>query len=332
VTPPLLRAGLTALVVFTMLLFAGCQVAFDCARDSGSQACRDSQTAAQQGLQTAVAERAAQAQQTAEAYARAQANQLVDQAKQQAATAAARAQATAAAAILDTVRGVQSGQPPTGDFAFVRLPVELSDKDYVNWYGNTEFAFAATNAIDPTSKDRKPGIYDRTQGLHSGIDFVVPNNTTIVNPVNATGKVVNRTYLQKDQQVNEPGSWGAGPYSILLDYGSYRVLFGHMSPMDFPEMGKSISVGETVGRTGKDENNLYHLHLEVIPPGTDRSRVNPVPFFTVVRPQLDARARGDGAAFHPREDGQWQTPDSQPDIHPCGPLLNSDLPGHEDPC
>lgn len=205
----------------------------------------------------------------------------------------------------------ESGPRPV----FEKSPVPLDKVRFINWYGNTKFAY-----------DHRHEYYDELQGLHSGIDFAVPIGTAITSVVDRTGKIM---------AVNgEPYDYKAGPGSILVDYGEFLVLYGHTSRDNVPEVGDEIKPDEIVGYTGADAGGFEHLHLEVIKkdPGwnslpvdkqaTTRPgniRTNPVPYLNPeLRKQLAEKESGE---FHPTSENVWQTPDDQPDIDPGGLYL-----------
>jgi hypothetical protein len=192
---------------------------------------------------------------------------------------------------------------------FEELPVPLNQVTWIQWYGNTEFAYGNRE------------LYRELQGLHSGLDFCVPTGTPIVSTVNQTGEVISLD--------GKPYDYKAGPGSILIDYGDFIVLYGHTSGSDV-KLGDDIEPGQIVGYTGSD-GTTEHLHMEVIlkdatweqlpldkkastRPGSVRT--NPVPFLSPeLRKVLDDKPSGE---FHPTDDGRWLTPDDQPDITPGG--------------
>jgi murein DD-endopeptidase MepM/ murein hydrolase activator NlpD len=180
----------------------------------------------------------------------------------------------------------------------------------INWYGNTEWAFQNRGAY-----------YSQLQGIHSGIDFIVPAGTPITSAINRRGKVISID--------NQPYDYKAGPHNILVDYGDFLVLYGHMSPNTPHQVGDPIDPGSIIGNSGTD-GTTPHLHMEVIrkhpewdslPPEKQtvsrpgNIRTNPVPYLSPeVQKELEQKQWD---AFHPTPDGKWQNPSDQPDIDPA---------------
>lgn len=219
-----------------------------------------------------------------------------------------------------TTQVADSAAPPGQDvppFQLPALPIAFDSINYINWYGNTNFAY-----------QNRTTIYSALQGLHSGIDFIAPYGTPIKSVVNRSGAVVSIN--------NEPYDYRTGPGNLLIDYGEFLVLYGHIQNAHFPDaikIGAVVVPNDTIAYVGADTAGLIHLHLEIIrknPPASGAPggrpgyiRTNPVPFFSSnTLDQLTQKAQGIGATFHPIPSvTKWQTPNDQPDIIPGGPLL-----------
>lgn len=212
-------------------------------------------------------------------------------------------------------RPIETG--PLG-FIITSSPVPMDKVTWFNWYGNTETAYR-----------KRDELYSKLQGLHSGLDFGVPDGTPITNTIDRPGVIASID--------GSPYYYGAGPYSILVDYGDFLILYGHTSDTEKldPEVkvGDTVNPGDLIGYTGTD-NRYPHLHMEVIKKNPEWDslpdeqkkkkrpgdiRTNPAPYLSPkLREQVEAEARD---KFHPTDDGRWQTPDDQPDIVPGGPYL-----------
>jgi murein DD-endopeptidase MepM/ murein hydrolase activator NlpD len=205
---------------------------------------------------------------------------------------------------------------PPDQFALTDSPVPMSRVTFVNWYGNTEYAYK-----------NRDHLYSELQGLHSGIDFSVPLRTPISSVANRQG-----TILSID---NKPFDFGAEPHNVLVDYGPLLVLYGHSVAADGVKVGGTVKPGDLVAYSDSD-GALEHLHFEVIRknegwdtlPDREKAarrpgdvRTNPVPFL----PQSLLREIAGGSfvwdGFHPTPTRVWQIPEDQPDISPGGPYL-----------
>ena len=213
---------------------------------------------------------------------------------------------------------------PTASFAIVAQPVPIDRVTWFNWFGATEYAWA------DHLKDEKNREYEALQGLHSGLDFLVPLETPIVNCVNQTGRVISVS--------NSPLDYKADPHNVLVKYDEYLVLYGHTSPNRLPAVGSEIRPGERVASSGtntrpEDGPGTPHLHLEVIPIDDDwrklpadqqarrkpgNNRINPLPFFSAeLQKQLMAVSLKKDRMHYPSEH-QWGKPEVQPTITPGG--------------
>jgi murein DD-endopeptidase MepM/ murein hydrolase activator NlpD len=212
----------------------------------------------------------------------------------------------------------------TGAFQFTDLPVPSSALTRVAWYGNTDFAYANRSVY-----------YSSLQGLHDGVDFIVPYGTEITSVVNRRGKVI--------AVKNAPYAWAKpcncpAEINVAVDYDTFIVLYGHTSPNGLPSLGAWIEPGQRVAYSGTD-GHLEHLHLEVIlkddswprlppekqaitKPGNERT--NPVPMFTPAAIEVmrqKAALNGSGGTFRPTPTGLWMDELHQPNIKPGGAWL-----------
>jgi len=198
----------------------------------------------------------------------------------------------------------QTATTASPEHPFTALPVDKGKIKHIEWYGNTQFAY-----------EHRDDYYRQLQGLHDGVDFIVPMGTEIRSPVTLEGKVISID--------NVPYDYKAGPHNVLVDYGGFLVLYGHTSDKPAVNLGAKVKPGDLVAYSGTD-GSVEHLHLEVIKkdpqwkegdpnrrPGSVRT--NPVPYFSPdVMQQLEGISSG---AFHPYD--KWTTPGDQPDITPA---------------
>lgn len=121
-----------------------------------------------------------------------------------------------------------------------RLPVRIEETDWVQYYGNTGFAYR--NGV-------RNSYHTFSQGLHSGLDF---------------GKFITR---QGDPPVFS-GVHGVfdgrgtkyGPNRLDVRVGSYRIIYGHLgNPASIPRF-QSITPDTVMGVV---EYSQIHLHFEV---------------------------------------------------------------------
>lgn len=308
------RAMLASLCVL-VVLSAGCKVECDpWAPDSRQceelkRAAERAQEQAGKAAEQAAREMADQARRAAEEEGRRTVDRLADEAKRRAAQAAEDARNR-----LPQIGNSLSGDGP---FQLGRSPVPLDKITSINWYGNTQFAY-----------DKRADLYGELQGLHSGVDFLVPLGTPITSVVNRTGTVLSVS------NARAVFAYKAGPENVLVNYGDFLVLYGHTSKPGLPAVGATFRPGDVVAYTGVDDDGLAHLHLEVIrkheswdklPPDKQATtrpgnvRTNPVVFFSAVLRRQLATKQWD--TFHKLTDGRWQTPEDQPDITPGGQHL-----------
>jgi len=119
-----------------------------------------------------------------------------------------------------------AGQPPISQF-----------------YGYTRFAAGAGR-----------GFYTATQGRHSGIDFAVELGTPLL--------AIDHGLVVWAGANVDGVSFGAGPRSIIVRYGSVYALYGHVSSEEV-QKGQRVVPGQIIGRSGFP--SAPHLHFEIRP-------------------------------------------------------------------
>ncbi|HLV35457.1 MAG TPA: SH3 domain-containing protein [Spirillospora sp.] len=136
---------------------------------------------------------------------------------------------------------------------FQRLPVRIEETEWVQYYGNTSFAYR---------HGRLHSYHKFSQGLHSGLDF----GKFTRNPTNPT------IFAGVDGLFDGRGlKYGPNRVDVLV--GDYRIIFGHVgSPCRLPR--RTPIKPDTV--MGLIENTQLHLHLEVR--YRDRYILNPLLF------------------------------------------------------
>lgn len=119
---------------------------------------------------------------------------------------------------------------------FQRLPVRIEDTQWVQYYGNTGFAF----------RHGKRNSYDKfAQGLHSGLDFGHSGGALVFAGVNGL-------FLGRGQKY--------GPNRVDVRAGDYRIIYGHIGrPASFP-LRQPVTPDSVMGIV---ETTQIHLHLEV---------------------------------------------------------------------
>jgi murein DD-endopeptidase MepM/ murein hydrolase activator NlpD len=146
------------------------------------------------------------------------------------------------------------------------LPFEADIYSLEYWwgFGNTTFA-----------QDNVCLWYENTSGLHPGLDFALPYNTTLSWTGTERGQVVG---------INGRGeSYGAGPYSVVIESGGFHFIYGHMSD-DPPnlELDQWVEPGQLIGTSGnpdgREDAGNDHLHLEIRPADDRRIAINPLYF------------------------------------------------------
>jgi hypothetical protein len=188
---------------------------------------------------------------------------------------------------------------PGRDSLFRRLPVDLDQVVFWQYYGNNVFAHDLW-------RDGKQW-YRYAQGLHGGLDF--GNSATRGVPIYAG---LEGEFYKHDTRYTRPnGLW--------VRVGNYIVIYGHVAnPRSF-QVGQPIGVDTVMGEI--DFGGQNHLHLEVRYKG--RWIVNPL--LLIPKEMRDAIT----AKFPPSERyfyqssrwTKWQSPLDQPVIKLGGELI-----------
>lgn len=178
---------------------------------------------------------------------------------------------------------------------FRRLPVDLSDTQWAQYYGNTQFAF---------EQGTNWGYDKYFQGLHSGLDF--GNSNSAVNVYAG----VEGTF---EKYFNAPG-----PNAIFVKVGDYTIIYGHLiNPATFTP-GATITPDTLLGQT--EPNQLKHLHMEIR--YKDKWIVNPL---LLIPPDLrDAfmnKTRSNQNFCTENGWSQWLSPFEQPVIEFMGKVI-----------
>lgn len=132
-----------------------------------------------------------------------------------------------------------------------RMPVRITETQWVQYYGNTSFAF----------KFGKNNSYDKfSQGLHSGLDFG-----------KLTSNPANPSIFAGVAGLFDGRGTKYGPNRVDVLVGDYRIIYGHIGqPASLPR--RSPVTPDTV--MGVVENTQIHLHFEVR--YRDRYIINPL--------------------------------------------------------
>ena len=160
--------------------------------------------------------------------------------------------------------------------------------------------------------------YEYGQGLHFGIDFMVPCDT----PVHAIADGV--------VAVVSAEGFGAGPHNLVLDHPGtgYASLYGHLKEMPLLIKGQTVKRGEQIGISGDPDGSCGsrpHLHLE-IRTADYLEALNPLPFFDVDWHMLSSIGQ-ETNDFQQDLDMpyRWMRIEDQPVIQFSGNILNNYL-------
>ena len=129
---------------------------------------------------------------------------------------------------------------------FQKPPVRLEDTAWMQYFGNTWFAFNL-------SVDRNPSrqrMYFYCQSLHGGIDY--GNNTPGIPVVAGVHGVIEKI---------ERGGKSYLPNCMRIKIGDFTVIYGHIG-----NLNPSLANGQTITpdtQLGTIEQTQFHLHMEV---------------------------------------------------------------------
>ncbi|ABR30065.1 peptidoglycan-binding protein [Thermosipho melanesiensis] len=123
--------------------------------------------------------------------------------------------------------------------------------DYVGMAFNIydkSFMWPVFGKISSTYGWRIHPIYKK-RSFHSGVDISAPMGTPI--------------FSATDGVVKFAGEYGGYGLAVIVDYGKYDIVYGHMSKICVYK-GQKISKGELIGRVGSTGISTGpHLHFEV---------------------------------------------------------------------
>lgn len=178
---------------------------------------------------------------------------------------------------------------PNRDSLFQRLPVDFGRVQWIQYFGNTKFAF---------ENGRKWSYHTFAQGLHAGLDL--GNNNPDGLPVYAG---VQGIFKRNNR------------FGIAVQVGEYLVIYQHLHRIQNYVEGGQVTPDTILGEM--DKNN--HLHLEI---RFDRERwiVNPLLLLPpALRDAIMNKYANYAQHFYPYS--QWQTPLDQPVIQLGGPVI-----------
>ncbi len=184
---------------------------------------------------------------------------------------------------------------------FTRLPVALGQTQWIQYFGNTRFAYSL--ATDRNAQRRRAYLY--AQGLHGGIDF---GNANADVPVFAgmTGRV-SAVRLNTDMYA---------PNFVMVVNGAFTVIYGHVANVAV-SLGQNVTPDTRIANIDVAQNGSNgHLHLEVRYQG--QWIVNPLLFMRAdLRQALIGKFDSFEIEFQPFD--KWQTPLDQPVLMLCNP-------------
>ena len=173
-------------------------------------------------------------------------------------------------------------------------------------YGNTRGAFR--------NADR---WYSAGQGLHFGLDFIMPCGTPLV--AVADGQV---TFV-------DDFGFGSRPHNLIIQHPQLNLssLYGHL--LQTPEItpGTWVTQGQVIGLSGDPDETCRsrpHLHYELRTVDY-RTAINPVPYMDANWHSLASVGSFGYPAFEQNLDNarQWLNLDEQPDVVFGGIRLNN---------
>ncbi len=179
---------------------------------------------------------------------------------------------------------------PQRDALVERMPVDLASTKWVQYFGNTQFAF----------KNGKRWNYDSfAQGLHSGFDFGNSNPAGV--PVYAG---VHGTFIRNNR------------YGIAVRAGDYVLIYQHLYKNTTYVAGGAVTPDTVMGEMTQTD---VHLHFE-IRYSAEKWIINPLLMMSeAMRNSLMQKFPTFTRHFQPYP--QWQTPMEQPIIVRGGPVI-----------
>lgn len=199
-----------------------------------------------------------------------------------------------------TLEGLPDGESlPMRDQIFKRLPVDLDQTQWWQYYGNNVFGY----------KNWRQGItwYQYSQSLHGGLDF--GNSSTPGVPVYAGVEGV------FEKQITSSFT----PYGLFVTVGDYSIIYGHLVNPRPLQPGQPVSPDTVVGEI--QYGGAAHLHLEMR--YKQKWIVNPLLFMPQeMRDAIFAKFPPSAEYFYRDATWtQWQTPLDQPVLILSGPII-----------
>jgi murein DD-endopeptidase MepM/ murein hydrolase activator NlpD len=184
---------------------------------------------------------------------------------------------------------VEENQVVGASDLFSRLSMDLNVIQWVQYYGNTTFAY----------ENGKANAYDSySQGLHGGIDLGGASGKAVYCGIRADLNPV-CTYVGNQRAF--------GPNRVDITVGEYLVIYGHLATPDFGLLGKSVTPDTVLGYI---DSTQRHVHIEIRKGGKILNPLNFMP--ESLRATFIGRYSPSGV-FQPNG-GVWETPLGQPDI------------------
>lgn len=186
---------------------------------------------------------------------------------------------------------------PQRNALFTRLPVELNLTAWVQYFGNTNFAY---------TDGGKWGYDGFSQGLHSGFDF--GNGTNNYHGAIPVYAGVSGTFVRNNR------------YGVAVQSGEYLVIYQHVSETNSYVKNNQVWPHTQIGILDPSYGTNRHLHLEVRYKG-ERYIINPL----LLMPEamrnslLTNFTRYDMSSANGWS--KWQTPLDQPIIVLGGPVI-----------
>ncbi len=182
---------------------------------------------------------------------------------------------------------------------FERLPVELNLTAWIQYYGNTDFAY---------KNGSRWGYDSYAQGLHSGFDFGNSNYGQV--PQLRVFAGVNGTFIDNNR------------YGVRVQAGEYIVIYQHLTQTHSYNKGGKVTKDTFIGLADPSMGSNRHLHLEVRYQG-DTYILNPLLFFSLEDLNtITMRWSHYPSHFSDRNGfNRWQTPLDQPVIKVGGPMI-----------
>jgi hypothetical protein len=187
--------------------------------------------------------------------------------------------------------------PQQGE-VFKRLPVDLDQTHWWQYFGNNRFA----HQIWQEGKR----WYQFSQGLHAGLDFG-----------NSTSRGV-KVYAGVEGAFYKHGTDYYAPNAMWVKVGDYLIIYGHLvNPGSFP-VGRAVGPDTVLGEI--QYGGQQHLHLEV---RYGNEIVNPLLLMPEdMRNSLFQKFPPSAEYFYSdRSWTKWQTPLDQPRLKVSGPLI-----------